>query len=222
MGGHRLCVIHPGDPRTEADGLVETRMRVILAAKPADFSVLFVGADRRGDLEPGVATPIDVADRRIEFLPVGRRGEGSFAAGLLRHLSAVRAAARAEVASISVHDFTWVPLARLVGRPIVLVVHHDPRGEAVAGRVPLTAALREGVALRVADRVVGCDAGFVHRCRTGHPTVAAKTELLALPSVEDVGATPLFADDTRIARLWERHRRLFDAHAVQRGRPVAA
>lgn len=222
MTTHRLCLIHPGDPRAEDVGLVERRLHSVLAAKPADFSVLFVGTDRFGDLPTGVVTPVDVAGRRVDFLPVARHGAGAFAPALLRHLPAIRAAARGEVSSISVHDFTWMPIARLVGRPIVLVVHLDPRGEAVAGRVSLTAALRESVALRLADRVVGCDPGFVHRCRAAHPTVAAKTELLALPSGDDTGAVPLFGDDSRITRLWERHRRLFDALAFHRNRPAAA
>lgn len=222
MASHRLCLIHPHDPRVVPTGVVETRLRTVLAALPSDFTVLVVGADHAGDLETGATETIDVAGRRVDFLPVMRAGASSFAAALMRHLPAVRTAARAEVASISVHDLTWVPLARLVGRPVVLVVHHDPRAGAVAGRVPLTAALRETVALRVADRIVGCDAGFVRRCRDGHPAVAAKTELLVLPSGEDAGAVALFDEDAQIARLWERHRRLYDAHPIQRGRHVAA
>ena len=222
MNTHRLCLVHPKDPRTAPVGTVETRLHAVLAALPADFSVLFVGSDRTGDLVPGVSTPIDVAGRAIDFLPVSRAGRGAFAAALVRHLPTIRAAARAEVASVSVHDLTWVPLARLVGRPIVLVVHHDPRAGAVAGRTSMAAALRENVALRVADRIVGCDAGFVHRCRAGNPAIAAKTELLGLPSGDDAGAASLFDEDLQIARLWERHRRLFDAHPPQRGQHVAA
>ncbi|MDK9697214.1 MAG: hypothetical protein OEL76_12540 [Siculibacillus sp.] len=222
MSAHRLCLVHPVDPRVDPQDLVASRLRTVLAAKPADFSVLVVGVDARGDLATGISSPVDVDGRRVDFLPLARRGEGSFAAALLRHLSAVRTAARAEIASLSVHDFTWVPLARLVGRPIVLVVHRDPRAEAVAGRVPLTTALRETLALRVADRIIGCDVGFVHRCRDVHPVVAGKTELLALATGEDDGAVPLITEDARISRLWERHRRLFDAHAVHRGRPAAA
>jgi hypothetical protein len=222
MASHRLCLIHPTDPRTDPVGTVETRLSTLLSALPTDFSVLFVGADHVGDLRLGTGTAISVAGRSVEFLPVRRGGSGSFAKGLMRHLSSVRAAARADVASVSVHDFTWVPLARLVGRPIVLVVHADPHAGAVAGRVPLPMALRESLALRVADRVVACDAGFVRRCRDGNPAIAAKTELLALPAGDAAATVSLFDGDAQVARLWERHRRLFDAHAVRRELHAAA
>jgi hypothetical protein len=222
MVSHRLCLIHPTDPRSEPVGTVETRLNGVLSALPTDFSVLFVGADHVGDLRLGAGTAISVAGRSVDFLPVRRGGSGSFAAGLMRHLSAVRTAARAEVASVSVHDFTWVPLARLVGRPIVLVVHADPHAGAVAGRVPLPTALRESLALRVADRVVACDAGFARRCRDANPVIAAKTELLALPASDEAATVSLFDGDAQVARLWERHRRLFDAHAVRRGLHAAA
>lgn len=222
MTSHRLCLIHPTDPRIEPAGAVETRLNAVLSALPSDFSVLFVGTDHVGDLRPGTGAAISVAGRSVDFLPVRRGGSGSFAAGLMRHLSAVRTAARAEVASVSVHDFTWVPLARLVGRPIVLVVHADPHAGAIAGRVPLRTALRESLALRVADRVVACDPGFARRCRDAHPTIAAKTELLALPVGEEASTVSLFDGDVQVARLWERHRRLFDAHAVRRGLHAAA
>ncbi len=219
---HRLCLFHPFDPRVAPRDTIGARLRTVLAALPSDFSAVVVGHDHAGDLEPGAIAAIEVAGRPVDFLPVARQGAGSFAAASMRHLPAIRAAARAEIASISVHDLTWAPLARLVGRPIVLVVHRDPRAGAVAGRVPLTAALRETVALRVADRIVGCDAGFVRRCRDGHPSVAAKTELLVLPNGEDDGAVAFFDEDAQIARLWERHRRLFDAQAIRRAHHAAA
>lgn len=222
MASHRLCLVHPHDPRVETDGLVENRLQAVLTSLPPDFSVVVVGVDRRGDLRTGEPVSVGVGGGTVDFLPVMRHGRGSFAAAVMRHLPAVRAAARAEVASTSVHDLTWVPLARLVGRPVVLVVHRDPREGAVAGRVSLTAALRETVALRVADRIVGCDAAFVRRCRDGHPVIAAKTEILALPTAEEARVFSLFDEDQQIGRLWERHRRLFDAHPVHRGRHVAA
>lgn len=219
---HRLCLLHPVDPRREPTDLVEARLAAIVAAEPPDFDLVVVGIDRTGDAVLGAATTLVVAGRTLTFVPVAHDGGAAFAAGLLRHLPEVRAAARAEIGSISVHDVAWAPLARLVGRPIVLVVHRDPRAEAVAGRVPVVSALREIVALRLVDRIVGCDPDFVRRCRAGHPEIAAKTELLAVAPRETTSGAPFVGDEARIARLWERHRRLFDAHSLHRGHHAAA
>lgn len=222
MTRHRLCLIHPFDLRGEPADLVEKRLAAIVAAEPADFDLVVVGIDRVGDLALGAPIDLPVAGRSVTFVPVAHDGGAAFAKGLVRRLAGVRAAARAEISSISVHDFAWAPLARLVGRPIVLVVHEDPRAGAVAGRTGFVEALREVVALRAVDRIVGCDADFVRRCRAGHPLVAAKTELLAMP-LRDATSTALGGgEEARIARLWERHRRLFDAHAVHRGHHAAA
>ncbi len=222
MTRHRLAVVHPFDPRREPLDCIEDRLRAFLASRPNDFDVLVVGVDRCGDVDPGETAEIEIAGRPLSFLPVARESGGGFTGGLLRHLPTVRAAARAEVASISVHAFAWAPFARLVGRPIVLVVHEDPRADAVAGRAPFPAALREHVALRIADRVVAHDADFVRRCRETHPALAAKTELVPLAAPRADTVVPLFAEGEHLVRLWERHRRLFDAVPKGRGRHVAA
>lgn len=222
MTTHRLCFIHPIDPREPPSETREIRLRAVLASLPTDFSALFVGVDRFGELRHGEVSTIDVAGRAIDFLPVGRDGGALFAAALMRHLPAIRAAARAERTSISVHTLACVPLARFIGRPIVLMVHADPRAGAVAGRVPFAAALRETLALNLADRVVAADTGFVRRCREVSPAIAAKTELLPLTAIEPSGANSGPSTDVPVTRLWERHRRLFDVHAVHRAGHVAA
>lgn len=221
MSCHRLALLHPFDPRREPADHVEARLTAILGSRPVDFEVLIVGVDRRGDLVPGEVVDVEIAGRPHAFLPVTGEG-GGFTAGLLRHLPTVRAAARADVASISVHAIAWAPFARLVGRPIVLVVHDDPRADAVAGRAPFPVALREHVALRVADRILAYDPEFVRRCRETHPALAAKTELVPLPVAETDQVVSLFSDDLHLARMWERHRRLFDAVPKGRGSHAAA
>lgn len=222
MTPHRLALVHPFDPRRIAEDLREPRLAAILASRPADFRLLVVGIDRVGDLELGRVVSLEVAGRAVDFVPVARAGRAAFAFGLLRHLAAVRAAARAEVSSSSCHGFPWVPLARLVGRPVVLMVHEDPRAEAVAGRIPVLRGFAEATALRLADRIVACDPTYLAHCREICPSIAAKGELLALSSPTDGRAASLFDQQSRMARLWERHRRLFDAHALHRGGHHAA
>ncbi len=223
MNRHRLCLIHPLDPRRDPAGVVEQRIAAIAASRPEDFSLLLVGIDLSGDLDLGIVVPVEIAGRRLDFLPVARTGDATaFAAGLLRHLGAVRAAARSERSSVEAHAVEWAPFAPLVGRPVVLVVHRDPRADAVAGRVSVTAAAWEGLALRLADRIVGCDGDFVRRCRAGDPAIAAKIEMLALSRCEGDAVVPLFGEDAQITRLWERHRRLCGVRAVHRDHHAAA
>lgn len=214
---HRLSLIHPFDPRSRSTGPLHNRLRAMIASQPVDFSLLVVGADLSGDLELGVVTPIEVADRRIDFLPVTRRSGGmAFALGILRYLSTLRAAARGEFASTSAHGFAWVPFARIIGRPVVFVVHRDPRAD--AEHPSRVVAVEELIALHTADRIVGCDAEYVRRCRATGAGLAAKTELLALPTSFDAAGS---AEDAQMVRLWERHRRLFDAQALHRGQQIA-
>ena len=222
MTRHRLCLLHPADPRVDTGDPVEARIATVVASRPTDFELVWVGIDRRGDLEPGVPVEIEVGGRSLVFLPVADRDGGAFAAGILRRLPAIRAAARAELSSPAVHDLAWVPFAPLIGRPIVLVIHRDPRAGAVAGRVSFRVALRERLALRLADRIVACDAQFVRRCRDARPALAAKTEWLPLIGSQIPGGLAAVGDETRIARLWERHRRLYDAHAAHRASQIAA
>ena len=50
---HRLTMLHPIDPRGSKVGGIETHVRLMYERQPADFSVLLVGIDERGDLELG-------------------------------------------------------------------------------------------------------------------------------------------------------------------------
>ncbi len=215
MSRHRLCLVHPLDPRTAPTDVVSARIGAILARRPDDFTLLVVGVDDRGDLEPGVVVELEAAGRVYDFMPVARgRDARRFGAGILRRLSRIRAAARAPLSSVAVHAFGWAALARLVGRPLVLVVHRDPRRGVVAGRVSAFAALRERLGLAAADRIVACDGDFVRRCRRDDPVAAAKIEQLTLITAVDDDD---LVDDPQIGRLWERHRRFHDVRAVHHG-----
>jgi hypothetical protein len=217
---HRLCLVHPFDPRSAPRDVVEQRILTIAAHRPNDFSLLIVGIDERGDLELGSVVAIEVAGRQFDFLAVARSSAPHrFAAGFLARLRRVKAAARAALSSVAVHAPAWAGFARLVGRPLVMVIHRDPRAGAVAGRVSALSAWRERLATRAADRIVACDPDYVRRCRHDDPVAAAKVEqltILAAPVGDEI------VTDARIGRLWERHRRLFDVHMVQRGAPFTA
>ena len=224
---HRLVLIHPVDPRSAARGLA-ARLEGILARRPDDFSVLFVGVDECGDLSLGRPVGFEASGRPYDFLPVMRAqrsgwtpgGDVSWSARLafrlafLRRLAVIRDLADGERASTELHDAGWAPLARLLGNPIVQVVD-PPRRE--AGRI---AAIDEFVALRLASRIVG-DHATVRRLRGLGAAVAAKTEILRLPSPTgsvESGACP----ESEIQRLYERHRRFYRVGRAGAAHPAVA
>lgn len=227
MTRHRLALIHPADPRSVAPGLA-ARLEGILARRPDDFSILFVGVDECGDLALDRPARLEAAGRPYDFLPVMRtprsgwtRGADvpwgsrlAFRVAFLRRLSVIRALADGERASTELHDVGWAPLARLLGNPIVQVVD-APRP--CAGHL---AAVDEFVALRLASRIVG-DHGTVRRLRGMGAAVAAKTEVLRLPS--PVGLVePDVCPEIEIQRLYERHRRFYRVGRAGAARPAVA
>ena len=66
---YRLCVFYPLDPRGAKIGGIETHVRLILSHFPEDFAVTLVGVDEIGDRTLGVAAPLVIDGRQIDFLP---------------------------------------------------------------------------------------------------------------------------------------------------------
>jgi len=102
---HRLTLLHPIDPRGSKVGGIETHVRLMYERRPADFSVLLVGIDERGDLELGKPVRLPAGDGTIDFLPVAHIPDAEihsaakrlhqsvtlrFALGALRHLGTIR------------------------------------------------------------------------------------------------------------------------------------
>ncbi len=214
MTPHRLTLIHPLDPRTPSCG-VGLRMQRIMAGRPDDFSILFVGVDETGDLPIGRPATLAIEGRAYEFLPLLGAPHGpwpphddrrsrhglAFRLAFLRRLKLLREAAEAERASTELHDFAWAPLARLIGRPVVQVVESDA---AIAARAN---AIEEVLALRFATRIVG-DEDSIGRLRHAGGSVAAKTEVLRLTDTI-AGGDREVCPQMQIQRLYERHRRLY-------------
>lgn len=216
MTAHRLCLIHPIDPRSNASGLA-ARLARIMARRPDDFSILLVGVDECGDLALGERTVLDVEGRSFDFLPVLRARRSGWSRGgdadrtlrlafrlaLLHRLPTLRCRTRAERSSIELHDFAWAPFARLLGHPVIQVVQPTCVAE-----MPPAGGISEYLALRLASRIVG-DEDAIHRLRDGGASVAAKTEVLRLAeNPVDSDGMPL-CTEAQIQRLYERHRRLF-------------
>lgn len=211
---HRLCLIHPLDPRGSKVGGIETHVRMMLARHPEDFSVLMVGMDERGDLEPGRLVRLDVGDRTVDFLPVVRVRDDSlhsaarklhqsvtlrFALGCLRHLGAIRRSTRAASASTEIERFELALIARALGHPVVQVVHGDsPKDQVMDSLIKRfwwTHELNEKIALGLATRVVGVNPNIVARYEREMPAVAAKAEMLTVSVDTDRFPLAPFPDD---------------------------
>lgn len=211
---HRLTIFHPIDPRGSKVGGIETHVRLMLSRHPADFSVLLVGMDERGDLEIGKVVRLAVDGREIDFLPVVHIPDReihaaakkltqsvtlNFALGLVRHFFAIRrlaAPAAGMTASTEIERFEFALIARGLGNPVVQIVHgeggKDDKMDSLIKRYWWIHRLNEAIALRLADRVVGVNPNILARYQREMPKVAEKTEVLTVSvDTERFPAAPL-------------------------------
>jgi glycosyltransferase involved in cell wall biosynthesis len=207
----RLIVIHGFDPRGPKVGGIETHVRQILRHHPEDVRVLLVGIDDFGDLILGKATTIPIGGREIDFVPVlhipsaEQTGAAAkvlqsatlrFAAGVARHLPALRRMVRGEAMSAEVERYEYAPLARLLGAPLVTINHNegDPRTEpmdSILTRYWYVHAAAERIALGLSSRVFGVTPRIKERISREFPKHAAKTGVLTVSvDTELFHATP--------------------------------
>ncbi len=136
----RLVIVHPMDPRGLKVGGIETHVRQLLRRAPADVETILIGVDDRGDLPLGRLSLVEFGGRRIAFLPVAfvpaeeqaetarsvlKSNTVRFVAGFLRYLPRLRRLAGEGPASVEVERYEIAWLARMLGRPMVLVIHND-------------------------------------------------------------------------------------------------
>jgi len=196
---HRITILHPIDPRGAKVGGIETHVRLMLSRHPDNVTVLLVGVDERGDLAIGKVVPLDIDGRRIDFLPVvhipdeaintvAKRLSQSvtlrFTLGVMRYLFAIRRLSRAATASTEIERFELAMPARLIGHPVLQVVHGEgskgDKMDSLIGRYWWLHRLNETIALRLAKRVVGVNPNIIARYEREMPTIAAKAEFMTV------------------------------------------
>ncbi|MCM5553640.1 glycosyltransferase [Pleomorphomonas sp. NRK KF1] len=196
---HRITLFHSIDPRGGKVGGVETHVRLMLSRHPDNVSVLLVGIDERGDLEIGRPVQIDFEGRRIDFLPVVHiPGETMHAAakkitdsvtlrftlGIMRHLLTIRRLAAGETASTEIERFEQAIPARLLGHPVVQLVHNEEtkgdKMDSLLGRHFWLHRLSEKIGLALATRVVGVNPNIIARYEREMPRVARKAEFMTV------------------------------------------
>ena len=198
-GNYTICLMHPMDPRGGKLGGIETHVRMILERHPADFSVLFVGVDELGDCPVGQVTKVKMGDRTVDFLPVTRIGADAinlagktiggsttfrFATGALRHLLAIRRALKGSRATADIQRFEFALIPKLLGLKTVQMVHgegsRDQKMDSLIKTYWFIHRFNEGLALRLASRILCLNANIIKRMATVYPAGVAKAEVMTV------------------------------------------
>ncbi len=196
---HRLTIFHSIDPRGHKVGGVETHVRLMLSRHPESISVLLVGVDERGDLEIGKPIEVEFDGRQVDFLPVvhvpaetlrvaakkiSQSVTLQFTLGIMRHLLTIRRLSAGETASVEIERFEQAIPARLLGHPVVQLVHNEEskgdKMDSLIGRYWWIHRLNEKIALTLATRVVGVNPNIVARYEREMPRVARKAEFMTV------------------------------------------
>ena len=205
---YRLCLMHPMDPRGCKLGGIETHVRMILARHPADFSVLFVGVDEIGDCKLGRVMRVPAGAQWIDFLPVasissdrinlagktiGSSTTFRFATGALRHLPAIRRSLKGAAASADLQRFEFALIPKLLGLKTVQMVHgegaKDQKMDSLIKKLWFVHRFNEGLALRLASRILCVNPNIVKRMQGLYPAAARKAEVMTV-SVDTRHFTP--------------------------------
>lgn len=217
---HRLCLMHPMDPRGSKLGGIETHVRHMAARHPADMRLLFVGVDEVGDCPLGQVTPIELHGRTIDFLPVVRIGSDDlnraarrllksatfqFAAGMLRHILAIRRAIGPGPASVELQRFEFALIARALGLPAVQVVHgegsKDDKMDSLIKRYWFLHAMNEKLALSLARKIICVNPTIVTRIGREWPHLVHKAEMMTVSVDSQAFPAQAFQTDDGIFRI---------------------
>ncbi len=199
------------DPRGIKVGGIETHVRQVLRHRPAGTEALLIGVDDRGDLPLGTVSTVEFAGRPLSFLPVAffpadeqqetarsilRSNTVRFIAGFLRHLPALRREAGRLVSTVEVERYEIAWLARLLGRPLVLVVHNGvgdaQKQDSLTRHIWRATQASEWAAYRFAGHVFTVTETLRERALKLAPHIAEKAEVLTVSiDTEIFRAAPL-------------------------------
>jgi glycosyltransferase involved in cell wall biosynthesis len=187
------------DPRGTKRGGMETHLRLILSAHPADFSVLLVGIDECGDCEIGEVTDVTFAGQKIAFLPVLRvLGDqvnhasktllGSltlrYGVASLRYLRRIAGLLKGTTASADLQRYEFALLVKMLRLPSVLMIHNEgaknDEMDSVLKRYWFVHSLNERIAVLLAKKVFGVNPNIAERVKRLYPSAAKKTEVMSV------------------------------------------
>lgn len=216
----RLIIVHPMDPRGVKVGGIETHVRQLLRRAPAEVMPLLIGVDDRGDLPVGKVSEIEFGGRRIGFLPVAfvpaeqqaetarsilKSNTVRFIAGFLRHLPRLRQLARQGRASVEVERYEIAWLARMLGRPMVLVIHNDvgdaTKQDSLTKYIWRVTKASEWLAYRLASHVFTVTERLRDRVLAMAPAAGPRTEVLTVSIDTELFSVAPFDTDEGVLRV---------------------
>jgi glycosyltransferase involved in cell wall biosynthesis len=191
---HLLCLVHPIDPRGNKVGGIETHVRMMIAHAPAEWTVLLVGVDGRGDCRLGEVRRLQVEGRPVDFLPVLHHPDDHiheaarslfasltlrFAIGLLRHLFTLRqVVATASAATVELQRFEFALLARLLRCPTIQVIHGEgtknDKMDSLIKKFWSLHRMNEQIAIRLADAIICVNPNILARLEREFPRAARR------------------------------------------------
>lgn len=196
----RLVLMYPLDPRGQKIGGIESHVRLVLQHAPADWSVLFVGVDGRGDCRLGEAVQMTFRGRNIDFLPVlfypeeqvhqaaksiGQSITARFFLGLIRHFAAIKRAVGHMPVSVELQRFEFASIPFLMGYPVVQVIHGEgSRGDKMDSLIKkywFVHQLNEQIAIRLADRIVCVNPNILTRLEKINTRAAQRAVFMPVP-----------------------------------------
>jgi glycosyltransferase involved in cell wall biosynthesis len=123
-----------------------------------------------------------------------------FALGALRHLSTIRRLGAGAEATTELQRFEFGLLGRLIGRPVVQIVHGEgsrkDRMDSLIKRFWYVNLVNERIALSLADRIVCVNANIIERFKRIAPSFVPKSELLTVSvDMDRFEAAPFPEDD---------------------------
>jgi glycosyltransferase involved in cell wall biosynthesis len=208
------------DPRGSKLGGIETHVRHMAARHPADMRLLFVGVDEIGDCPLGQVTPITLHGRTIDFLPVVRIASDDlnraarqifqsatfqFAAGMLRHILAIRSAIGTGPASVELQRFEFALIARALGLPAVQVVHGEgskaDKMDSLIKRYWFVHAMNEQLALSLARKIICVNPTIVTRIGREWPHLVNKAEMMTVSVDQQTFPARPFATEDDVFRI---------------------
>lgn len=195
---YRLAVLHSFDPRGAKVGGLETFIRQMIAFLPEDFEFLMIGVDAKGDLKLGEVTEIEVAGRRISFLPVlhfadseAREAAKSikqsinfqFMRALMKHAGTVRRVLKERPASVDLQRVEFAPYVRAMGIPFVQMLHGEGapklKMDSLLNKYRYVHTVAEWAAMHASDRFFCVNPILTERMRETYPSCKDKIGTLS-------------------------------------------
>jgi glycosyltransferase involved in cell wall biosynthesis len=208
-----VALIHPFDPRGNKVGGLETYTRDFIRFHPADFDILMIGVDGRGDLELGRVVDLDVQGRTIKFLPIIHYSDKeihkaanrlsksitfNFFVGILKNWMRLRRILKSGRYSVDLRRVEFSPFCYLNGIPFIQMLHGEGapklKMDSLLSKYRAVHNLNQSFAVRFCKRFLCVNPFITERIKSEYPSYSSKISTLTTWYKPDVYAPSPFRD----------------------------